>query len=150
RPLWRRSSVGWPHDEGSNARFWRSPTPSWCVCFIYSSAMSPLGNSAPPLVTGSGRDRGSSVSHGAWSSWGLRSTSNPVRQLRRRFARASEGMWHYSPLPQFRLDRDRCGITDSFGRIEDDGFAFRETGAHLGRDAVVVGDVDFPLARFAV
>src|SRR5262249_50319372 len=87
---------------------------------------------------------------GAWSRWGMRSTSNPVRQLRRRFARASEGMWPYAPLPPFRLDRDRCGITDAFGRIEDDGFAFRETGAHLGRDAVVVDDVDVPLARCAV
>jgi hypothetical protein len=48
-----------------------------------SSATSRIGNSAPPILTGSGIVRVSSVSHGASSSEGMRSTSSPVRRLRR-------------------------------------------------------------------
>src|SRR5262249_20115158 len=56
--------------------------PFWSVFFIASSATSRIGNSAPPMLTGSGTVRVSSVSRGASTSDGMRSTSNPVRRLR--------------------------------------------------------------------
>ena len=65
RRIWRRSSAGWPHAGGSSARLSLSPTPSWSVCFISSSATSYIGNSLPPILTGSGIVRVSSVSRGA-------------------------------------------------------------------------------------
>jgi hypothetical protein len=47
------------------------------------SILSHIGNSAPPILTGAGTVRVSSISRGASSSYGIRATSNPVRRLRR-------------------------------------------------------------------